>query len=304
MNKIISIVGPTATGKTNFALKKAIEVLNLKENTGIDIISADSRQVYKGLEIINGADVPPGYSQIGKIWSNPGNTIAIHGISIIEPNQEWSLGHFQEFAQEVIRKSWQKNRYPIVVGGTGLYHDHLLDLSDKIRIKPNKKIRQKAETLSLEELQDWLNKLNPDHFQKLNNSDKNNPRRLVRAIEIAIAPKSKPIQENQNYFSKTEITVIGVMDSLENIQKKIQKRVDIRFKNGAIEEVKNLYKNYNDLSDQVKTTMGVKEIRDYIDNKIDKNKCLDQWKLREFQYAKRQITWWKNAQNIRWIESR
>jgi tRNA dimethylallyltransferase len=337
---ILSVVGPTAVGKTGFTLRLAEKILTKnsyelifnnsqlkilsdildQDYSGVDIISADSRQVYKGLKILTGADLPTGYKlsektnqlSLEKIDYSyyQKDKIRIHGVAIIEPSQEWSLAHFKTFATKIVKNSWNNNRLPIVVGGTGLYHQNFVSDDDKYFIPPDEKLRLKAKNMSLVQLQNLLKKINIQKYDLMNNSDQNNPRRLIRTIEIS--------QSNVKNLNLTRLPknftykIIYLSDDLENIEKKISERVVERFNNGAVDEVKNLLNVSRKKSEQhletsktqdstaiisdglpAFTTLGVSEIAQYLSGKITQEECLKLWTLHEFQYAKRQLTWWK-----------
>ncbi len=285
---VISIVGSTAVGKTAFALQAAQSVIERKKYSGVDLISADSRQVYKGLEIVSGADLP----------ENLSSEISFHGVSIINPDEEWSVSHFQQYAQSIIDQSLANNRLPIIVGGTGLYHDRLFETDPQLHIDPNQETRAKAEAMSVEELQAWLEEIDSEKLEAMNNSDRNNPRRLVRAIEIILAePNSTPT----SFSKKTNQTYVGLTDDLEKIEHKIALRVTERFEHGAVEEVQHLLGKYQDWSLPAFSATGVKEIAAYVKKVISQEECLKAWTLREFQYAKRQITWWQNKP-VKWFD--
>ena len=153
--QVISVFGPTAVGKTAYALAlpetRSIASLHY---TGFDIISADSRQIYQDIKIISGADIPTHL---------PANT-KIHGIGILQANEDWSVAHFVKFAREIIADSLKNNRLPIIVGGTGLYHQQLFAPAPTLQIKPNAKLRASLNKLSLEKLQDKLEEINPQKW--------------------------------------------------------------------------------------------------------------------------------------------
>ena len=301
--KIISVVGPTAVGKTSFVLDLSEKILENKAYAGIDLISADSRQVYQGLEIISGADVPSNFSLntdqklIYPFYTK--NKINLHGVSIVSPDKEWSVIHFQDLAWEIIKLAKKKNRLVIVIGGTGLYHDQLLNLDTSLRIKPNDKVRQKAERMKLEDLQNWAEKVNPARLVKMNNSDKNNPRRLIRVIEIGL--KKSKVNISDSSAQEFEQIYIGLNQDLEKIAEKIKKRVFGRFSDQAINEIKQLQEKYNDWSLPAFSALGVSEVGQYLNDFFSKEECLALWSLHEFQYAKRQLTWWRNR-NVVWFK--
>jgi tRNA dimethylallyltransferase len=302
--KLISIVGPTATGKTDLALFIANQLINLNLLSGADLISADSRQVYQGLEIISGADIQEDSFILNKedqsfefpYYMATTQNIFLHGVSIIKPNQEWSVSHFQNFARNTIKSSWKNNRLPIIVGGTGLYHQHIFSDSLRLKIKPEPSIRQRAYQLSVTQMQNWLKELSFEEFENMNNSDRNNPRRLIRKIEVLLS--NDPIETKQKTQKNINHLKIGLTVNLDELQARINTRVKKRFDQGAIHEVSSLVNQYPEKDFPATTATGFKEVKKYLEGKIEETQCLDTWSLREFQYAKRQITWWKNKQEV------
>lgn len=310
LNNCISIVGPTATGKTERALEVAHQLINENKVAGVDIISADSRQVYRGLEVLTGADVPAGF--MGSItpslsksglpyFTNSEGSIHIFGISMINPAEEWSLAHFVNFAREVMQWSWSNGRQPILVGGTGLYHKHLFSDDKTPQIPQDEDFRIEAQKKSVEELRQKLNKIDVNRLDQLNESDRENPRRLIRAIEVAIWQQkhrsSSLLQsgstESPVVWSKVDNQVEFVSAPLETIKERIEERVRRRFASGALQEVQNLLKLNLPENSQVITTLGVPEIQQYLEGTLSAEECQKLWSLHEFQYAKRQLTWWK-----------
>lgn len=300
--KIFSIIGPTAVGKTSFTLELTEEILKNKDYSGIDLISADSRQVYQGLEIISGADIPPRFKKNKEMVFSHSfftkNKVSLHGVAIISPEKEWSVAHFQDLAWEVIELARQENHLVIVIGGTGLYHDQLLNRDVALRVKPNDKVRKKAEQLELKDLQSWAQEINPARFLQMNNSDVNNPRRLIRMIEIGLAVAQQ--KKNDSDLGVEQI-YIGLNQDLANIEQKIKQRVLKRFSGEAITEVKKLQQKYDDWSLPALSALGVSEISQYLNNFFSREECLSQWTLHELQYARRQLTWWKNR-DVAWFE--
>lgn len=306
VRRIISVVGPTATGKTKRSLEMAREKIKNGEVSGVDLISVDSRQVYQGLEILTGADVPEEFEKKNQYFANTDESIRIFGISIIHPSEVWSVAHFQQYARAIMVESWAHNRLPILVGGTGLYHQELFQLDDALYVSPNAKIRRQAETMSLEELQAWLKQIDTDRFDQMNHSDQNNSRRLIRAIEISLSQDRSPSKEILNQIQhgglgdinwlKIKPKEIVVTAPLEIIQKNIVTRVKERFESGAIDEVMWLLSQNLPLSLPVFSTLGVPEISRYVRGELSAEQCQELWALHEFQYAKRQVTWWKSHQ--------
>ena len=327
MKTLISILGPTAAGKTSFALKLAEQALELKNPTtniavfsGVDLISADSRQIYKGLEILSGADVPESFKQVfpnnkNRQWkllefpffekigigtNNAKSTVCFHGVSILDLTDEWSLAHFKNFAINITKNSFANNRLPIIVGGTNLYIKHLFNLDDNLYISPISEVRDKAKNMQVKELQHWLKSISPEKLSKMNNSDVNNPRRLVRAIEISVG-KSE-VDKVLNLPDGIRNFKIGLISDLDSILTKINKRVIDRFENGAINEVEKLNKICEKNNLGVCSTLGVSDINSYLGKEIDQKECLENWVLHEFQYAKRQLVWLKKERDVIWLD--
>ncbi|GIK83582.1 MAG: tRNA dimethylallyltransferase [Patescibacteria group bacterium] len=310
INKIVSVVGPTASGKTHFALKiaqQALNALNEIRFSGIDIISVDSRQVYKGLEILTGADIPNGFEQVAAhgnfefpYFRNTSLPISLHGISIIDFKQEWSVAHFKDFATKIILNSFENNRLPILVGGTGLYHQYLFSSDSNLYVPPNARVRKAAVHLGLNELQHWLEKVAAKKLAEMNNSDRNNPRRLVRAIEIALgAPNTtQTLSLPANHWRE----MYGMNVPLEQLQSNIVLRVKERFRNGAITEVKTLLQACEKQDLPICSTLGVGDISDFLSGKSSEKECQENWALHEFQYAKRQLTWFQKQKDIIWLD--
>lgn len=187
---VISVVGPTASGKTNFALRLAKQLLSEEKSSGVDLISADSKQIYQGISILTGADIPSGFEARADRqfeWSYfSKNKINLHGIAIIPPLAAWSVAHFRNFGKKIITAAVKHNRKVIIVGGTGLYHRWLFADDSQLSVPPNAAWRQTAKKMDLYELQNKLQQLDSAHFQAMNRSDQQNPRRLIRAVEIKL----------------------------------------------------------------------------------------------------------------------
>ena len=297
MNKIISVVGPTASGKTTFALQLAKKYLSDPESVyaGVDLISVDSRQVYTGIETLTGADIPHGFEEKNtkdfeyRYFQNSQQTVTLHGVSIINISDDWSVAHFKNFATHVIQEAWKHNRLPILVGGTGLYQHYLFSNDKNLYIPPDKNIREKAQKMSLEALQKWVEKIDTVAFATMNNSDKNNPRRIVRAIEKKL---TKPvISDVKNLTGEYQNTVYGIKLSLEELENKISQRVLERFTTQVFSEVEKLISFCATHDSVACSTLGAADVRRYLSKEISQTECLKNWSLHEYQYAKRQRTW-------------
>lgn len=287
VNKILSIVGPTATGKTAFALWLAERLIDENKVKGIDLISADSRQVYRELPIISGADIP----------THLPPQIIVHGVGMIGIDDDWSVAHFRRFALPIIERSLAEGRLPVIVGGTGLYHRHLFNPELDQQPGPDEKLRAELQSNTVSQLQEMLVELNPDRLAMMNDSDRQNPRRLVRAIEQAHHLPSEKVEIPQ---SPWDVLTIGLIDSLETIEEKITQRVEERWQSGALEEVQRLVGLTNDRP--ALTSLGVTEIIQFLNGSVSEAEAKSLWALHEFQYAKRQLTWWKKEIDVNWFQ--
>lgn len=305
-NQICSIVGATATGKTALAFKFADELLAKKKFKKIHLLSADSRQVYQGLENLTGADLPENFTKLEEnkwpypVWTNATGNVCLHGVSIIKTDQEWSAAHFRKLFLQVF-KNLSKQEFLIVVGGTGFYQQQIGQPADTLEIPPNFKLREKLEKLSLEELQAKLQTLNPSKLKKLNHSDLHNPRRLVRAIEIAQFLQDQKTSKATPKTTKLKKNIPTFYLSLEPElrQQKIVKRVKERFAK-AKEEVEEQIK-HGQFSKAAASCTGFQELKQFLAFKIDQDTCLKLWTKSELQYAKRQDTWWKKRTDLCYI---
>ena len=277
MNKAIFIVGPTAVGKTALAFEIA------KKFSGA-LISADSVQVYKGLDIISGKDLPEGYSGVPPI----------HLIDIVDSTVSFTVADFYKHATKTTEDIFRKKKVPIVVGGTGLYVEVLIKGLHRTS-EPNHKLRKKLENLSVSELQNLL----PNHIlDYLNNSERNNPRRLIRKIELS---NQQPTTNHQPRTSFVSL-VIGLTCKRDILKKRVDERVESRLKEGALKEATRLFKNYEHLSQQVRDANGYKQLFLYLKKEINMEEAIARWKISEYRHAKNQMTWFRKYGNIEWYD--
>ncbi len=271
MRKIYIIVGPTAVGKTALAVRFA------KRTKGI-ILSADSVQVYKNLDIISGKD------------KDSYGSLPVFLLDIVSPQTSFNVSDYlKEFSNTL--SSIPEDATPIVVGGTGFYISALLNSYETVDIKPDVALRKKLEQLSVAELQTQLEKLDSQRFLKMNNSDKNNPRRLIRAIEVVnLKPKT---HKTKSVLEGYNVEIIGLTALQKELHERIDERVDKRIKQGAIDEANELFKNYDELAPQIKTASGYKQLFEYLQGKENLEQAIEKWKLAEYNNAKKQMTWFK-----------
>jgi tRNA dimethylallyltransferase len=281
----IVLVGPTGAGKTELSILIASEI-------PVEIVSADSRQIYK-------------YMDIGT--AKPSNQILSeirhHFINILEPDQNYSAGQFGLQARAVIDEIFQGNRTPLIVGGSGLYIKALLngffegDIRDeKIRNSLEKRLAREGSQTLYEE----LIKLDRAAAMKIH---PNNSQRIIRALEVCLAANEKFSDLQRKKLPKVNFRTLkfGINKPRAQLYEDINRRVDQMFNNGLVEEVKGLLgkgykKSLNSLN-----SVGYKEVIDYLEGSIDFETCVDLVKQNSRRYAKRQLTWFRADHGIKWF---
>ena len=294
MKKVLCIVGQTATGKTSIALQ-------LTKAIPAEIISADSRQVYIGMDIGTGKDIPADFSAFfdkgKKFFSNSQTKIWM--VDQVNPDEDWSVSQFVRESKSIISKMHEQVILPLIVGGTGLYVQSLINPPESIDVPRNETLRKMLENLSIKDLQKKLLLSDANKFHSMNHSDQNNPRRLIRALEIASQKKSATHTTKQLSY---DALWIGLRAADTTIEHNINKRVDERIKLGMIAETKKLIHTYSHWNSQAFSSTGYQEIRAYLEGNIPLDQAIQEWKLHELQYAKRQMTWFKKQKNIHWFD--
>ena len=273
-NKVIAVVGPTASGKTAFAV-------DLAEKIGGEIISADSRLVYKGFDI--GTAKPTLDERRG---------IPHYMIDIAEPEVDYSAGLYVHEAKRIIEDIQSRGKVPIIAGGTGLYINILLMNYDLPKVEPDYELRK---ALKLEEdLPAILAELDPETAQLI---DKNDRKKLIRAIEI-VKTTGKPIQRRKNN-PEYEIEWIGLNFPRDVLYDRINRRVDLMFEAGLIDETKNLLQKHGRIPNLL-YTIGYQEVIQYLDGVLTLDEAVDKLKQNTRRYAKRQLTWFRKNPAINW----
>lgn len=310
MNQYLIICGPTASGKTALALHLA------KKFNG-ELISADSRQVYRGMDIGTGKDLPV-KSTLKEPHGKRGlklrikNEIFNYGYYIIKgipvwlldlarPDQEFTVAHFHELAQQTIKDILDRGKLPIIVGGTGFYLRSLIRPFSSLAIPPNKKLRRKFEAISVHELSALLEVSEPDKFLRLNNSDKYNSRRLIRALEIADYHKKHPNVMKQAPGMSMDVLVIGLTIPMDALSKLIDRRINLRVKAGIICEIEKLLENGYSWFLPSLSAIGYRQWRAYFEKTSSLKRVIKEWQRDEYAYAKRQMVWFKKDQSIVWF---
>lgn len=289
MNYLITIIGPTAIGKTALSIA-------LAKHFGCEILSCDSRQFFKEMKI--GTAVPSDE----ELASAPHHFI--QNKSIFE---SYSVGDFEQEALAKLDELFQKNNVQIMVGGSGLYVDAVLKGFDEfpdIDISIRTEINAKYDALGIEYLQEQLKKLDSKYYQKLqteNPQTLQNPQRMKRFVEVCLGtgkPYSSFIGIRKNKRNFTPI-VIGLEADREKMYERINQRVDIMLNEGLLKEAKNLYPNKHLNALQ---TVGYRELFDYFDGKTTLDFAIEQIKMNTRRFAKRQITWFKRTENVYWFD--
>jgi len=299
MNKLLVICGPTATGKTKLAL-------SLARLVGGEVLSCDSRQVYKGMDIGTGKDLPKN----GK-WrvegSEPGfykiDGVKIWGYDLTDPKGEFSVSQYIKIASRILKDIWKRGKTPIIVGGTGLYLKAVLDGIATAEIPRNNSLRTTLEEMPTGALFETLAQLDSTKAASMNSSDKNNKRRLVRAIEIAQWLIDKRlVSKNKGFYSISDCLIIGLFAPKEYLAARVKLRVDSRLKGGILEEVKALLSSGLKWESQAMNSMGYLQWRDYFEHGASMESVLEKWIRDETSYVKRQMTWFKKDERIIWFD--
>jgi len=283
MNKLIVILGPTASGKTDLSIKLA------KKFNG-EIISADSRQIYKGLDIGS-----------GKISMYEMQGISHYMLSIVSPKRKFTVAEFQKLALKKIKEIQKKGKLPFLVGGTGFYIKSIVENIVFPEVKPNWQLRKKLEKKSTNELFLMLQKLDP---ARAKNIDPKNPHRLMRSIEI-VKFTGKPVPKTSLSTPVfKDVLQIGMKKSSKELKKAIKRRLEKRLKIGMVNEVKKLHKN--GLSWQRLEELGLeyRYIAQYLQNKLTHQEMVNNIQKESEHFAKRQITWFKRDKKIKWVKNK
>lgn len=276
--KILAIVGPTATGKSAFAI-------HLARKFGGEIISADSRQIYTGLNL-----------GTGKVTVKEMVGIPHHLLDISNPKKVVTVSDYKTLATKALKKITENKSLPIVCGGTGFYIDTFLSGNTYPEVPPNKKLREKLEKLSVTELMKKLTALDPNRAKTI---DRHNKVRLVRALEIIDALGSVPKILTSNQF---DVLFIGLNTHEKLLKKQIHERLIFRIQKGMITEASNLhvkglsYKRMNDLG------LEYKFLAKHLQKKISKKEMIDQLETAIWQYARKQMTWFRKNTSIVWLD--
>ena len=275
--KVIAVVGPTASGKTKLAIELAHKLNG-------EVVSADSRLVYKGFDIAS-----------AKPTMEEREGIPHHLIDIVEPEFNYSAGNYVEDAKHAIENILSRGKTPIIAGGTGLYFRVLLEHYDLPKVETDFELRAELEKRSKEDLLEELGKVDKITYERVKDA---NLRRIIRALEL-IKTLKKPLSEIP-LEKEPEYDVEWIMPEIpsrEWLYDRINRRVDIMVEMGIIEETKNLIAKHGRIGNIV-DTIGYKEILTYLDGQATLEEALDKLKQHSRNYAKRQLTWFRKNPNL------
>ncbi len=278
--QVLVIVGPTASGKSALAVRLA------KKYSG-EIISADSRQVYRGLDIGS-----------GKINKTEMRDVPHHLLDVANPKRVFTVAQYQKLAQKKIQEIIKHGKLPIIVGGTGFYIQSVVDNLVLPEVKPNKVLRTELLTLTTTELFKKLKKLDP---ARAKNIDAKNPRRLIRAIEIAKAVGHLPVSDIR-YRSKSLYNFIqlGIRVPAEELRTRINLRLFARIREGLVGEVQKLHAQGLSWKRLENLGLEYKYVALFLQKKLSRPQMLKQLERAINQYAKRQMIWFKRDKRIIW----
>lgn len=292
--KLLVIVGPTAVGKTRLALE-------LARKFDCDIVSADSRQVYKHMNVGTGKDIPPGfYFKENKPGFYTDGKTKIWGYDLVEPKKEFSVSHYLYFVRKIFKETYIHTDLTILVGGTGLYIKAVLEGLETAFVPRNKKLRAKLVDLGVSEAFEMLAHLDPVRAANMNISDKKNKRRLIRAIEIAsFKGRNKKLK---SLVLDKDVLIVGLATKREQIYAQIEKRVDKRLVSQIEPEIDKLLRSGVSWDDQSMSALGYSQWRGYYKGEKTISEVEQSWKAAERRYAKRQLTWFKKIKDINWFD--
>ncbi|MDP2648031.1 MAG: tRNA (adenosine(37)-N6)-dimethylallyltransferase MiaA [Candidatus Yanofskybacteria bacterium] len=295
--KLIIVVGPTASGKSGLGIFLALRLSSGQAQKqfgiqGAEIISADSRQIYRGMNLGTGK-VKKDKRLSAEFYSNG---IRHHLLDVANPRKDFSVAQYKKLGEKAIADIFRRGKIPIIVGGTGFYINALLG-QDFPEVPPNRQLRSQFEKLTVEVLFQKLKDLDP---RRANTIDAKNKRRLIRALEIVLATgKTVPKIE-----SKLKYDVLWLGLNPKNLQERIKKRLGRRFQEGMVAEVAGLHKQGVSYRRLENFGLEYSWIAQYLQKDISEPVMKDGLLKAIFHYAKRQMTWFKRNRETRWIPSK
>ena len=293
MKKLLVIVGPTGTGKTDLGLKLA------KKFNG-ELVSADSRQIYIGMDIGTGKEIESSKYDVKK---NKGswvvNGIPIHLYDVINPDKTFSVVEYQQEALGKIKEIENKGKLPILVGGTGLYVQAIVEGVNIPKVPPDSKLRAKLESKPLATLVSQLEQVDPKTAIKI---DKQNPRRVIRALEVYYSSGQSFSSLEERFKVNFDSVQIGLTAPRDFLYKKVDDQIDDWFRVGFIEEVKKLISDGYDEKLPALTSLGYRQVAMYLKGNLTIEEAKQRIKWEHHGYIRRQFTWFRKRKNIVWFD--
>lgn len=281
----VAVVGPTASGKTSLAIEIAKKI-------GGEIVSADSMQIYRTMDIVTAK--PTAFEQ---------SEVKHHLIDIVNPDEEFSVATFKEKALEAMRDIVSRGKIPVVAGGTGFYVDTLVNNTEFLDFDKSDIRKSLEETLrekGIEALYEKLGEVDPESYKRLHIND---TKRILRALEVYYATgKTITVQAELSHQNEGEFDFCIIGLNAENRQllyDRINLRVDLMLGDGLIEETKLFFKS--NTSSTSKQAIGYKELKPFLDGEMTLEEATENLKRETRRYAKRQLTWFRRNEKINWI---
>lgn len=280
--KILIIVGPTASGKSDLAVRLARKFKG-------EIISADSRQVYRGLDV-----------GTGKITKKEMRGVSHHLLDVANPKEYFSASDYKKLALDSIRYIVRYGKLPIIVGGTGFYIDTLIGKINLPEVPPNKALRKKLEKYSVEKLYKMLGEKDSRRAKEI---DSKNKVRIIRALEIVEALGKVPhfAEASRGNSSANKFVFIGIKPQKEELEKRIYKRILKRL-DGMIREAKHLHKQGLSFKRMESLGLEYRYLARFLQGKLNKLEMINKLNKEIQHYSKRQMTWFKRNKKIKWFE--
>ena len=281
--KVIVICGPTASGKTSLG----IQIANLING---EIISADSMQIYKDMDI--GSAKPTKEERMQAVH---------HLIDFVDPDKRYSVADFKKDAENKIKEILEKDKIPIIVGGTGLYVNSLIYNIHYNEIKTDLEYRKSLENIDVEELYKMAEEIDSVALKKIALTDR---KRISRILEIyhSTGKTKTELEKESRHEPEYDYKVFVLNMDRQKLYDRINLRVDLMIENGLVNEVKNMIKKYSEFPTAMQG-LGYKEIVDYLNGNCSINDAIEKIKLETRRYAKRQLTWFRSYNDATWIES-
>ena len=284
-SKVIVVVGPTASGKTSLGVAIA-------ERLDGEVISADSMQIYKYMTIAT-----------AKPTAEETKAIPHHLIDFVKPSETFSVAKYKELCEEKIRDILLRGKTPIIVGGTGLYIDTVVNNTRFVDYEKSgirEELEKKAATLGANHLLDELRTVDPKTAEKLHLNDL---KRIIRALELYYTTgttMSEQVERSHDEKSEFDFVMIGLTSKdRQFLYDRINRRVDMMLEQGLIEEAKSFYSSA--YSKTAKQAIGYKELKPYLDGECSLEEATEKLKMETRRYAKRQLTWFRRNEKIHWL---